>query len=68
MELKAKKMAAAMAAVSAHMQMEQEALSQATAHSESAQRALLLNHWGQSGRQAMMTMRQLMQLRAINRL
>ena len=68
MELKAKKMAAAMAAVSAHMQMEQEALAQAAAHSEPAQGSLLLNHWGQSDRQTMMTMRQLMQLRAINRL
>jgi hypothetical protein len=65
-----KKMAAALAAVSAFMQQEEEALRAAiTAASEppTAKCGPPLNVWGQSGRQAMMQMRNLMQLKALHR-
>jgi antitoxin component HigA of HigAB toxin-antitoxin module len=64
-----KKMAAALAAVSAYMQQEQEAYAEAlTAAIEGPKaKAVELNQWGQSGRQGMMSMRNLMQIKAFNR-
>jgi hypothetical protein len=64
-----KKMAAAMAAVSAFMQQEQEAYAEAVAAAMAPPEppAIDLNLWGQSGRQGMMTMRSLMQMKAFDR-
>lgn len=64
-----KKMAAALAAVSAYMQQEQEAYAEALAAAIEGPKApaIELNLWGQSGRQGMMTMRNLMQLKAFGR-
>ena len=64
-----KKMAAALAAVSAYMQQEQEAYAEALAAAMEPPKppAVALNHWGQSGRQELMNMRNLMQLKALNR-
>lgn len=64
-----KKMAAAMAAVSAYMQQEQEAYAEAVAAAMAPPEppAIDLNVWGQSGRQGMMTMRSLMQMKAFDR-
>ncbi len=65
-----KKMAAALAAVAAYMQEEEAAYYQATmaAAAPSVQPLAALNLWGQSGRQEMMQMRNLMQMRAFDRL
>jgi len=65
-----KKMAAALAAVSAYMQQEQEAYVEAlTAAAEpKAPHAVGSNLWGQSGRQSMMAMRNLMQMKVFDRL
>jgi hypothetical protein len=65
-----KKMAAALAAVSAYMQQEQEAYAEAlVAGAEPpAPRVVSSNLWGQSGRQSMMAMRNLMQMKAFDRL
>ena len=65
-----KKMAAALAAVSAYMQQEQEAYAEAVAAAMEPPQppAVEFNYWGQSGRQGMMQMRSLMQLKAFNRL
>jgi len=65
-----KKMAAALSAVSAYMQQEQEAYAEALAAAmEPCQPpAIELNLWGQSGRQSMMAMRNLMQMKAFDRL
>jgi Zn-dependent protease with chaperone function len=62
-------MAAAMAAVSAFMQQEQEAYADAVAAAMAPPEppASDLNLWGQSGRQGMMTMRSLMQMKAFDR-
>jgi hypothetical protein len=70
MEKMEKKMAAALAAVSAYMQQEQEAYAEAlTAAAEpKAPPAVGSNLWGQSGRQSMMTMRNLMQMKVFDRL
>jgi antitoxin component HigA of HigAB toxin-antitoxin module len=64
-----KKMAAALAAVSAYMQQEQEAYAEAMAAAVAPPEppALEMNLWGQSGRQGMMTMRSLMQMKAFDR-
>ena len=64
-----KKTAAALAAVSAYMQQEQEAYAEAVQEAMEGPRApaIELNHWGQSGRQGMMTMRNLMQMKAFDR-
>lgn len=62
-----KKMAAALAAVSAFMQQEQEAL-QAVLEPSEAQSGPAANLWGQSGRQSMMQLRNLMQLKALHRI
>jgi len=62
-------MAAALAAVSAYMQQEHEAYAEAmkAAMEPPMPPAVELNHWGQSGRQGMMTMRSLMQMKAFDR-
>jgi hypothetical protein len=66
-----KKMAAAIAAVMAYIQTEEEALVQAAAR-ETAGRPRPptgpANLWGLSGRQAMMQMRNMMQMKAFHRL
>jgi hypothetical protein len=66
-----KKMAAALAAVSAYMQQEQEAyaeaLTAAAAPAGTRPPVIELNLWGQSGRQSMMAMRNLMQMKAFDR-
>jgi hypothetical protein len=71
MENKEKKIAAAFAAVAAFMQEEEQALNQqlaaAMAPPMTQAPAAMLNLWGQSGRQNMMQMRSLMQLKALYR-
>ena len=64
-----KKMAAALAAVSAYIQQEQEAYAEALAAAMEPPKppAVELNHWGQSGRQGLMNMRSLMQMKAFSR-
>lgn len=64
-----KKMAAALAAVSAYMQQEQEAYADALTEAMEGPKApaIELNHWGQSGRQGMMAMRNMMQMKAFDR-
>jgi hypothetical protein len=59
-----KKMAAALAAVNAYLQLEEQAAAEAAAQQieEQAVRSVQ-NLWGLSGRQDMMTMRRLIQLR-----
>ncbi len=59
-----KKMAAALAAVNAYLQLEEQAAAEAAAQliEEQAVRSVQ-NLWGLSGRQDMMTMRRLIQLR-----
>ncbi len=69
---KEKLMAAAMAAVSAYLQLEEEACHQKLAAAMAPPRAQqapqpTLNLWGQSGRQGMMQMRNLMQIKAFQR-
>jgi hypothetical protein len=67
---KEKKMAAALAAVAAFMQQEEEAFHQqlaAAVSPPSKMPADTLNLWGQSGRQSMMQMRQMMQFKALHR-
>ena len=59
-----KKMAAALAAVNAYLQMEEQAAAEAAARQIEDQTAHpVQNLWGLSGRQDMMTMRRLIQLR-----
>jgi hypothetical protein len=64
-----KQIAAALAAVSAFMQQEQEVLEEKLAAAAAPPKAphIELNLWGQSGRQNMMHLRNLMQLKAFNR-
>ena len=65
---KEKKVAAALAAVSAYMQQEQEVYQEKLAAAAKPKRAHgAINLWGQSGRQAMAQMRNLMQLKAFHR-
>jgi hypothetical protein len=64
-----KKMAAALAAVNAYMQQEEESVCAHMAASVAASAPVSqLNVWGISGRQEMMAMRRLIQLRAFDRL
>ncbi len=59
-----KKMAAALAAVNAYLQMEEQAAAEAAAQQAEDQAVRPIhNLWGLSGRQDMMTMRRLIQLR-----
>jgi hypothetical protein len=69
---KEKQMAAALAAVAAYMQQEEESFHQqmdaAMAPPKPQAPSAILNLWGQSGRQSMMQMRNLMQVKAFHRL
>jgi len=71
MDKKEKEMAAALAAVAAFMQQEEEAFHQhlaaAMAPPKTQAQAAMPNLWGQSGRQSMMQMRNLMQVKALHR-
>jgi hypothetical protein len=70
METKEKQMAAALAAVAAYMQMEEESFRQqldAAMTPPAPTPAGGPNLWGQSGRQSMMQLRGLMQLKAFDR-
>ncbi len=59
-----KKMAAALAAVNAYMQMEEQLAAQASAKQlQDTAAQQIQSCWSQSGRQDMMTMRRLIQLR-----
>lgn len=59
-----KKMAAALAAVNAYLQMEEQAAAEAAAlQAEEQADRQVQSLWSQSGRQDMMTMRRLIQLR-----
>ena len=70
MENKEKKMAAALAAVAAYMQREEESLYKQLAAMAPKSQAPMppQNVWGLSGRQSMMQMRNLMQLKGLHRL
>lgn len=66
-----KKIAAALAAVSMYLEAEQQALyAQAAAGADAAQATAVsqssMNIWGVSGRQAMMQMRNLMQMKSFH--
>lgn len=64
-----KKMAAALAAVSMYLQQEEAACQHsADSLSQAQQPQQALSLWGHSGRQEMMTMRNLIQMRAFGRL
>jgi hypothetical protein len=60
-----KKMAAALAAVNAYLQMEEAAAAQHT-QAQASVPAAQQSCWSQSGRQDMMTMRRLIQLRTFS--
>ncbi len=62
-----KKMAAALAAVSLYLQQEEAAAAQELQASQKKPESFEFNQWGQSGRQEMMAMRKLIQLRAFTR-
>jgi len=62
-----KKMAAAMAAVSAYVQQEQEVYQEKLAAAGTPKAAEKLNLWGLSGRQAMAQVGNMMQLKAFHR-
>jgi hypothetical protein len=62
-----KKMSAALAAVSAYLQDEEAATSDRQRGHRPAGPQQQLNLWGQSGRQEMMNMRKLIQMRAFDR-
>ena len=65
---KQKKLAAAIAAVSAYIKTQEEAmLVMAAAQTEQTRPSAPPNHWGMSGRQTMMQHRNLMQLKAFHR-
>jgi hypothetical protein len=68
---KEKQMAAALAAVAAYMQQEEEVFHQqlaAVMAPPPAPMSTVMNLWGQSGRQSMMQMRNLMQVKAFHRI
>lgn len=62
-----KKVAAALAAVSAYLQEEEAAHQQSRSNLAAFQPTPSLNVWGLSGRQDMMSMRQLIQMKAFSR-
>lgn len=64
---KKKKIAAALAAVSAYLQEEEAAAMTRVAAAVPGPPANEFSHWGQSGRQEMMAMRKLVQLRVFTR-
>ena len=63
-----KKMAAALAAVSLYLQQEEAVAAQEVQESHKLPEHFEFSQWGQSGRQEMMAMRKLIQLRAFTRL
>lgn len=66
MAKKSKKMAAALAAVSLYL-LQEQAAQEEQAVSECAAPVIQTSMWGHSGRQEMMTMRRLIQLRTFTR-
>ena len=64
---KRKKMAAALAAVSLYLQQEEAAAAEQPQASSKQPESFQFSQWGQSGRQEMMAMRKLIQLRAFTR-
>ena len=62
---KRKKMAAALAAVSLYLEQEEEAVDEQRELLKQRAENTGLSYWGQSGRQEMMDMRRLTQLRAV---
>ena len=68
MEANEKRLAAALAAVSAYLQTEEEALVMPAPKRPEPRRFEQGNLWGLSGRQGMMQMRNLMQMKTFNRL
>jgi len=68
MEANEKRLAAALAAVSAYIQTEEEALVMPAPKRPEPRRFEQGNLWGMSGRQGMMQMRNLMQMKTFNRL
>ena len=68
MEANEKRLAAALAAVSAYIQTEEEALVMPAPKRPEPRRFEQGNLWGISGRQGMMQMRNLMQMKTFNRL
>jgi mevalonate pyrophosphate decarboxylase len=62
-----KKMAAALAAVNLYLQQEEAQMAQEQQVSLKQPESFQFNQWGQSGRQEMMAMRKLIQLRAFTR-
>ena len=68
MEANEKRLAAALAAVSAYIQTEEEALVMPAPKRPEPRRFEQGNLWGMSGRQSMMQMRNLMQMKTFNRL
>jgi len=60
-------MAAAMAAIAAYMQQEQEVADEKIAAASAPPKPPVLNLWGLNGRQGMMQFRNLMQMRAYAR-
>jgi hypothetical protein len=68
MEANEKKLAAALAAVSMYIQTEEEALVTPPPPKPEPRRFDQGNLWGLSGRQSLMSMRNLMQMKTFNRL
>ncbi|MDX2452453.1 hypothetical protein [Desulfosarcina sp.] len=68
MEANEKRLAAALAAVSAYIQTEEEALVMPAPKRPEPRRFEQGNLWGLAGRQGMMQMRNLMQMKTFNRL
>ena len=68
MDANEKRMAAALAAVTAYIQTEEEALVMPAPKRPEPRRFEQGNLWGMSGRQGMMQMRNLMQMKTFNRL
>ena len=68
MEANEKRLAAALAAVTAYIQTEEEALVMPTPKRPEPRRFDQGNLWAMSGRQGMMQMRGLMQMKTFNRL
>lgn len=64
---KNKKMAAALAAVNAYLQQEEEAVARQALESSALSPEAGLSQWSFSGRQEMMAMRRLVQLRVFDR-
>lgn len=62
-----KKMAAALAAVNLYLQQEEAAAQELQAAQPKAPQGLEFSQWGHSGRQEMMAMRKLIQLRVFTR-